>query len=105
MKIKLVIIFALVISFMACENQEIETDDFGSTHVYFPFQKPVRTLILGEYDLGFNENDNNGKFEIGVRMSGVFSNSTERKVHFELAPELINLDSIRKQILLEHSIL
>ena len=94
MKIKSVIIFAFAICFMACENQLIETQDFGSTAVYFPFQTPVRTIIQGDYDLGFNDNDNNGKFEIGVRMSGVFENQTDRKVNFELAPELINATAL-----------
>ncbi len=90
MKIRLLIIFAFAFSLMACENQENEFDDFGSTSVYFPFQTPARTLILGEYDLGFNDNDNNGRFEIGVTMSGVYKNEINRKVYFELAPELID---------------
>ena len=94
MKIKLIILFALVFSLMACENQENEFDDFGSTSVYFPYQTPIRTLILGEYDLGFNENDNNGRFEIGVTMSGVYENKKDRKVYFELAPELIDPTSL-----------
>ncbi|AJR04980.1 DUF5627 domain-containing protein [Siansivirga zeaxanthinifaciens] len=104
MKIKLVVIIALVFSLMACENQEIAKDDFGSTSVFFPFQTPARTLVLGEYDLGFNDNDNNGRFEIGVVMSGVFENKIDRKVYFELAPELIDanilgVDSVNVQIL------
>ena len=90
MKIKLIIIFGIAMSFMACENQENEFDDFGSTSVYFPFQTPVRTIIQGKYDLGFNENDNNSRFEIGVIMSGVYENGTNRSVSFELAPELID---------------
>ena len=104
MKIKLVVIMALVFSLMACENQEIETDDFGSTSVFFPYQTPARTLVLGEYDLGFNDNDNNGRFEIGVVMSGVFENQIDRRVFFELAPELIDanilgVDSVNVQVL------
>lgn len=105
MKIKLVIIFAFAFSLMACENQENEFDDFGSTSVYFPYQTPIRTLILGEYDLGFNDNDNNGRFEIGVVMSGVYENQTDRRVHFELAPELIDptalvgIDSVNVKVL------
>lgn len=90
MKIRLIIIFAIAFGIMACENQEIIVEDFGTTAVFFPFQSPVRTIIQGKYDLGFNDNDNNGKFEIGVRMSGVFRNETDRQVHFELAPELID---------------
>ncbi|WP_298365999.1 DUF5627 domain-containing protein [uncultured Lutibacter sp.] len=103
MKIKLILV-AFALSLMACENQVNEFDDFGSTSVYFPYQTPVRTLILGKYDLGFNENDNNGRFEIGVIMSGVYENTTNRKVHFELAPELINpsvigVSSVNVQVL------
>lgn len=94
MKIRLVIIFALAFSILACENQDFETADFGTTAVYFPFQRPVRTIIQGEYDLGFNDNDNAGKFEIGVRMAGVFSNAKDRRVHFELAPELIDATAL-----------
>ncbi|MFV9551416.1 DUF5627 domain-containing protein [Algibacter sp. PT7-4] len=94
MKIKVIILIAIAFGIMACENQENEFDDFGSTSVYFPFQTPVRTLIQGEYDLGFNENDNNGRFEIGVIMSGVYNNNKNRRVHFELAPELIDPDKL-----------
>lgn len=90
MKTKLFILLAVVLGFVACENQETDFDDFGTTAVYFPFQTPARSLILGNYDLGFNENDNNGKFEIGVTMSGVYENKDNRQVHFKVAPELLN---------------
>lgn len=105
MKIKyLTIICAIAFSFMACENQENDFDDFGSTSVYFPFQTPIRTIIQGEYDLGYNENDNNGIFEIGVVMSGVYENDINRKVYFELAPDLIDaaalgLDTVNVKVL------
>lgn len=105
MKNKLLIIFAFAFAFMACENQPNSFDDFGSTSVYFPFQTPIRTLILGRYDLGLNDNDNNGRFEIGIIMTGVYENTQDRKVSFELAPELIDanglvdIDSVNVQIL------
>lgn len=94
MKFKLLIIFAIAIGLVSCENQEFVSDDFGSENVFFPFQTPVRTIIQGEYDLGFNDNDNNGRFEIGVRMSGVVENTTDRRVFFELAPELIDASEL-----------
>jgi len=104
MKIKIVIIALVLLGITACENQEFTVRDFDSTSVFFPYQTPSRTLVLGDYDLGFNDNDNNGKFEIGVVMSGVFENTEDRKVHFELAPELIDattlgVDSVNVQIL------
>lgn len=90
MKNKLIIIFAFVLVLVACENEENFFPDYGSTSVYFPFQTPIRTLIQGKYDLGFNDNDNKGRFEIGLTMSGVYENKTARKVGFELAPEIID---------------
>jgi len=52
------------------------------------------TLIQGKYDLGLNENDNNGRFEIGVIMSGVYNNTKDRRVHFEVAPGLIDVNQL-----------
>lgn len=92
MKTKLLILFAFVLGVIACENQDIDFDDYGTTAVYFPYQTPARCLILGDYDLGFNDNDNNHKFEIGVTMTGVYENNEDRKVYYRVAPEL--LDSI-----------
>lgn len=104
MKIKIVAAIAVLIGLTSCENQDNIVDDFGSTSVFFPFQTPVRTLVLGEYDLGFNDNDNNGRFEIGVVMSGVFENKEDRRVGFEFAPDLIDatalgLDTINVRLL------
>lgn len=90
MKAKLFILIAAVLGFVACENQENDFEDYGNTACYFPFQTPARSLILGKYDLGYNDNDNNGKFEIGVTMTGVYANSHDRKIHYKVAPELLN---------------
>lgn len=90
MRTKLILLFAIVLGFMACENQETDFDDFGTTAVYFPFQSPARTLILGKYDLGFNDNDNNHRFEIGVTIAGVRENKENRVVHFQLDNNLLS---------------
>jgi len=97
MKIKLLLIIAVLPGILACENQDTEFEDFGTTACYFPFQTPARTLILGRYDLGFNDNDNDHRFEIGVTMGGVYENEEDRRVYFELAPQLMEgHDSIVK---------
>ncbi|WP_397445752.1 DUF5627 domain-containing protein [Polaribacter sp. R77954] len=101
---KYLVICVIAFSILACENQLNDFPDFGSTSVYFPFQTPVRTLIQGKYDLGFNDNDNNGRFEIGVTMTGVYNNTLDRRVHFELAPDLIDaaalgLDTVNVEVL------
>lgn len=95
MKTRIIGIIALALVFASCSNQPNDFDDFGITGCYFPFQTPARTLILGDYPLGDNENDNNHRFEIGVTMAGVYENEQERKVHFKVAPELLaNVDNV-----------
>jgi hypothetical protein len=90
-KIKIMLSIALVFLLMtACENQPISFDDFGKTACYFPYQSPARTIILGKYDEGFNDNDNKRQFEIGVTMTGVYKNTEDRKVYFELDTALLS---------------
>lgn len=89
--IKLLLSSALVLLFnSACDNQPIEFEDYGKTACYFPYQSPARTIILGKYDEGFNDNDNNHQFEIGVTMTGVYENKIDRKVYFELDTALLS---------------
>lgn len=96
MKIKIISLIAIALILASCSNQKNEFDDFGITGCYFPFQTPARTLILGDYPLGDNENDNNHRFEIGVTMAGVYENEQERLVHFKLAPELLaNVENVQ----------
>ena len=90
MKAKSIILLLVVLGLLACENQDIEFDDYGSTAVYFPFQRPARTLILGKYEVGLNENDNNHRFEIGVALGGVYENRENRQVHFQLDNSLLD---------------
>lgn len=89
MKIKLMVLLTVLVGLVACENQEREFEDFGTTAVSFPFQRPARTLILGKYGVGINDNDNNHRFEIGVSLSGVYENKKNRKVHFEVDENLL----------------
>ena len=90
-KIKIMLSAALVFLLMtACDNAPIEFDDYKNTACYFPYQSPARTLILGKYDEGFNDNDNLRQFEIGVTMTGVYENKVDRKVYFELDTALLS---------------
>jgi hypothetical protein len=88
--LKLSLLILLIIGFSACENEEWEFEDFDYTSVYFPYQSPVRNLLLGKYDQGNNDNDNNHQFEIGIVLGGVYSNKEERVVHFTLDNTLLN---------------
>lgn len=87
---KATIILLTILAIYSCENQPIEFDDFGVTTCYFPYQSPARTIILGNYDDGFNDNDNLHQFEIGVIMTGVYENNVARKVFFEVDTALLS---------------
>jgi hypothetical protein len=69
-------------SLFSCKNFEIEHPDFQYTSGYFPYQYPVRTLILGD-DIYDNTNDKAHKFVISAAMGGVYENNSDRR--FELA--------------------
>jgi len=86
---KILIILILAAGLVACENQDIEFPDYAYTAGYFPYQYPIRTLVLGDY-IFVNENDNNHKFMISAAFGGVYTNKEERKFNVELAPELCN---------------
>lgn len=82
------LISALII--ISCSNSDPEFDDFDVIATYFPFQTPARTLILGKYDQGFNDNDNAHNFEITAVMTGIRTNNQNRNIYFELDNSLLD---------------
>jgi hypothetical protein len=98
---KILIILTLIAGLVSCQNQDQDFPDFDFTAGYFPYQYPVRTLVLGDY-IYPNENDNNHKFLISTAFGGVYSNMEERKFTIALDESLVNnvlyegnLDTIR----------
>ncbi len=65
-------LFAIMVT--SCENQEAEFPDFDYSTVYFAYQYPVRTIVLGE-DIVDNTLDNEYKCKIFATMGGVYANS------------------------------
>jgi hypothetical protein len=75
---KIIYISLIAFSFLtACHNQDNEFPDYDYTSVYFAYQSPVRTLILGE-DIYDNTLDNEHKCKIIATMGGVYENKKER---------------------------
>lgn len=70
--------------FTACENEEWEFPDFEYTTVYFPYQSPVRTLVLGTDYVNDNTLDNAHKSLIMATMGGVYENNTDRILNVEV---------------------
>ena len=84
---KLLLAIVILFSIISCENQDIEFPDYQYTTAYFPYQFPVRTLVLGEYRYD-NTNDRNHKFLISAAMGGVYSNDKDREIEIEVAENL-----------------
>lgn len=84
---KILIMLTLFAGLIACENQDSEFADFDYTTGYFPYQYPVRTLVLGDY-IYDNSNDNNHKFVISAAMGGVYKNKENRIFRFVVDEEL-----------------
>lgn len=59
---------------ISCENQEAEYPNYDYSTVYFAYQYPVRTIVLGE-DVYDNTFDNQHKCAIYATMGGVYSNT------------------------------
>ncbi|TDH23466.1 DUF1735 domain-containing protein [Segetibacter sp. 3557_3] len=66
-------LFLLVLT--AC-NKDWEFPDYKFSTVYFPYQSPVRTLVLGE-DIFDNTLDNQRKFSVMATMGGVYENKKD----------------------------
>lgn len=72
MKRTFLLLSILVVLLVAC-NKDWSFPDYKYTTVYFPYQTPVRTLVLGK-DIIDNTLDNQHKFLIMATMGGVYEN-------------------------------
>lgn len=72
----------LLVLVSSCRNQDVKFPDFDYSTVYFAYQYPVRTIVLGE-DLYDTSLDNQHKFEIYATMGGVYSN--EKQITIDVA--------------------
>jgi len=85
---KIFFLLSILILVGACSNQDIGFDDFEFQAVYFPYQTPVRTLMLGDEVVGDNTIDREHAFSIGAAIGGMYVNEMDREVTVEYAPEL-----------------
>ncbi|MDD2283878.1 MAG: DUF5627 domain-containing protein [Paludibacter sp.] len=86
---KILIVLASIIVLASCKNQDINFPDFDYTTAYFPYQYPVRTLVLGDY-IYDNTNDNNHKFIISAAFGGVYANEKDRVLSIQPDESLCN---------------
>jgi hypothetical protein len=66
----------------SCHNQDVDFPDYeGGTTVYFAYQYPVRTIVLGE-DIFDTSLDNQHRCEIYATMGGVYENTKNISIDF-----------------------
>lgn len=85
---KLYIVIAIIIGLSSCKNFETDFPDYEYTSGYFPYQFPVRTIILGDY-IYDNSNDNAHKFVISAAIGGVYSNEKDRLFDIKVDETLV----------------
>jgi hypothetical protein len=85
---KILYLLGIVILLSGCENWDKDFPDFAFQAVYFPFQTPVRTLMLGDEEIGDNSIDMEHAFSIGASIGGMYENTKDREITIEYAPEL-----------------
>lgn len=84
-------VFILIITIFwisGCENQEAVFPDFEFKSVYFPIQRPLRTLSLGE-DRVDNSLDRELKFDIAVSIGGMYKNTKDWTVDYTVDNSLL----------------
>jgi hypothetical protein len=77
MKKSFFILLIILAVFSACENQDWEFPDFDYSTVYFAYQSPVRTIVLGEDYVFDNSLDNEHKCLIMATVGGVYENKKD----------------------------
>lgn len=89
---KILFFLAMGVAAMAmvsCENQDTDFPDFDYTTAYFPYQTPIRTLVLGNDEVVDNTTDNEHKVRIIARAGGT-RNGIKATYDFVVDPSLCN---------------
>lgn len=85
---KTIYLLSIITLLFGCENQDVEFPDFAHQAVYFPYQTPLRSIMLGDEVIGDNSIDLEHAFSIGAATGGMYENTKDRVLSVALAPEL-----------------
>lgn len=90
---KLSILAALLlgVGMTSCSNEDTDFPDFDYSTVYFAYQTPIRTLVLGE-DIYDTTLDNAHKCKIMATTGGVYSNN--KNIQIDLAVDNTLCDNL-----------
>jgi hypothetical protein len=80
----------LIFLLFSCKKSNLWYKNYDYTTAYFPYQYPFRTLILGDYNIADNTNDNNLKFLITARIGGLLNNNSDWSIGYVVDNNLAN---------------
>ncbi|WP_340105927.1 DUF5627 domain-containing protein [Rhodohalobacter sp. 8-1] len=93
MKNKSVLTAFLIVTAMtlltSCQNEDWNFPDYEYQSVYFSYQYPVRTIILGDYTFN-NEIDNQRQFKVMATTGGVYVNENDVMIDFVVDPSMVD---------------
>ena len=84
---KFFLISSVLLALLTACNKDWEFPDYKYSTVYFPYQSPVRTIVLGE-DVFDNTLDNQHKFVVNATMGGVYENKKDVVLSIAVDPNL-----------------
>lgn len=84
-----ILMLSAFMTLTSCQNEGWNFTDYEYQAVYFAYQYPVRTIVLGESKFN-NELDNEHQFRIMATTSGVYENKNHVMVDFEIDETLVD---------------
>ena len=90
MKKNIHLLLIILAIFFSCENQDWEFPDYDYSTVYFAYQTPVRTIVLGEDYTFDNSLDNEHRCKIVATMGGVYRNTNDVVIDIAVDNSLCN---------------
>lgn len=87
---KIALALTMALGMASCSNGDWSFPDYeGGTTVYFSMQAPIRTITLGNDDDAVNTDDNAHQFKLQATMGGVYSNTKDRKISYQIDSSLM----------------
>jgi hypothetical protein len=86
---KFLVISLVLLSILTACNKDWSFPDYKYTTVYFPYQTPERTIVLGK-DIIDNTLDNQHNFQVMATMGGVYENKKDITLKVAIDPTLAN---------------
>ncbi len=87
-KICFLAVCSAILILAACENDDWSFENYDYSTVYFAYQYPVRTIILGNDDTFDNTLDNEHRCQIYATLGGLYSNDKNVSVDIAVTESL-----------------